>query len=146
MRQVLLIIFILCSCLSAVAQNAIPTSVDTKLVFDAAGPEQRKSLGNTYLIACPLGGGLFEIGAGFAIDLGVVVTNVHVTATCNETNLFGLSSANERITFSKVEKDQKRDLALLVPTKKPMGGPQTRDRRNTCSWDNGIDLGLSILL
>lgn len=36
------------------AQGAqVPTSVDSTLVLDAAGPEQRKSLSAIYLIVCP---------------------------------------------------------------------------------------------
>jgi hypothetical protein len=32
---------------------AVPTSVDSRLVIDAAGPEQAKALSVKYLIACP---------------------------------------------------------------------------------------------
>jgi hypothetical protein len=113
----------------AAPPETVPTSVDARLVLDAAGPEQRKSLGNIYLIACPLGG-RYEIGTGFATDIGVVVTNAHVTATCDETNLFGLDSASQKITFSKVIKDQKRDLALLVPTKRLTGGLKLAAKEN----------------
>jgi S1-C subfamily serine protease len=52
----------------------------------------------------------------------IVVTNAHVTATCNETNLVGVSTSSEQIHFSLVIKDQDRDLALLVPAKPISGG------------------------
>src|ERR1017187_4911748 len=113
------------SAVSAISQTdnstTVPISVDSKLVLDAAGPEQRKSLGNVYLIACPTGTNTI-IGTGFVIDDGVVVTNAHVAATCNESNLIGISPNNDRITFSKVIKDPNRDLALLVPSNKLIGG------------------------
>lgn len=54
----------------------VPTSVDPGLVMDAAGPEQRKSIGAIYLIVCPETGA----GTGFLLNSGVVVTNAHVTS------------------------------------------------------------------
>jgi S1-C subfamily serine protease len=99
------------TCVCAIAQTAVPTSVDAKLVLDAAGPQQRKSLTAIYLIACPDVG----FGSGFLLDNGTVVTNSHVVSTCTEKTLFGISTSNKRITFSRVIKDTNRDLALLVP-------------------------------
>jgi S1-C subfamily serine protease len=103
------------------APTSVPTAVNAKLVLDAAGPEQRRSLANVYLIACPTSTGA-ELGTGFLINRGIIVTNAHVTATCNETNLLGVSTASEQIHFSKVIKDQDLDLALLVPSKPLSGG------------------------
>jgi len=109
--------------LQASAQTAtpIPISVDARLIMDAAGPQQRKSLSAIYLIACP-NGPAFTIGTGFLLDSGVVVTNTHVVATCTEQNLFGISTANKRVTFSSIIKDADRDLALLVPAEKLANG------------------------
>jgi S1-C subfamily serine protease len=92
----------------------VPTSVNSGLVMDAAGPEQRKSLNAIYLIACPGVG----FGSGFLLDPGIIVTNVHVVATCTEQTLLGISTANKRVTFSLIIRDADRDLALLVPTEK----------------------------
>jgi len=97
---------------SAVAQTTVPTSVDAKLVLDAAGPQQRKSLNAIYLIACPDVG----FGSGFLLETGTMVTNSHVVATCTEKNLLGISTANKTVKFSRVIKDTNRDLALLIPT------------------------------
>jgi Trypsin-like peptidase domain len=79
--------------------------------MDAAGPEQRKSLGAIYLIVCPATGA----GTGFLLDSGLVVTNAHVVGTCGETELLGITSTNQRIRFKKIVADQVRDLAILVP-------------------------------
>jgi|SRR5271157_1653290 len=79
----------------------IPTSVDSTLVLDAAGPEQRKSLGAIYLIVCPGG----SAGTGFLLESGVIVTNAHVIGTCNEQTLFALTAENHRIKFNKVIPD-----------------------------------------
>src|SRR5450755_3214529 len=59
----------------------VPTSVNAKLVLDAAGPEQRKSLNTVYLIVCPDSN---SGGSGFLLSAGVVVTNSHVVSTCTE--------------------------------------------------------------
>lgn len=95
------------------AQNPVqvPASVNSGLVMDAAGPEQRRSLGAIYLIVCPPTGA----GTGFLLDSGVVVTNAHVVGTCIADQLVGISATNERIQFRKVIADAVRDLAILVP-------------------------------
>jgi S1-C subfamily serine protease len=97
----------------------VPTSVNAKLVLDAAGPEQRKSLNTIYLIWCPDGS---SGGSGFLLDTGVVVTNSHVVSTCTEKTLFGISTGNVRLTFSRIITDRARDLAVLVPTVKLVNG------------------------
>jgi hypothetical protein len=96
----------------AFSQTSVPTSVDAKMVLDAAGPEQRRSLSAIYLIACPDVG----FGSGFLLDTGTMVTNSHVVATCTEKTLIGISTANKQVRFSRVIKDTNRDLALLIPT------------------------------
>jgi S1-C subfamily serine protease len=63
--------------LSAQTQIQVPTSVNSGLLMDAAGPAQRKSLGAIYLIVCPATGA----GTGFLLKSGVLVTNSHVVGT-----------------------------------------------------------------
>lgn len=103
------------------AQTEIPISVDTKLVLDAAGPEQRNSLNAIYMIVCPGTAGV-AIGSGFLLDSGIVVTNVHVVGTCTEANLFAISTTSKRVNFSRIVRDGVRDLALLVPAERLSGG------------------------
>jgi hypothetical protein len=97
---------------------AVPTSVNAKTVIDAAGPEQRRSLDAIYLIACPNVG----FASGFLLSTGILVTNVHVVATCTEQTLLGISTANKTVRFSRIIRDADRDIALLVPTEKLSGG------------------------
>jgi Trypsin-like peptidase domain len=94
--------------------NSVPTSVDSKLVMDAAGDKQRKALTNIWLILCPGVGA----GTGFVTKEGFLVTNSHVVSSCNETNLRGIGTTNNPISFSKIIKDEELDLAILVPSKK----------------------------
>lgn len=100
---------------SAIAQqqipNQVPTSVDAKMVLDAAGPKQRTALSAILLIVCPTVGA----GTGFYIKQGFVVTNAHVVGNCNKDSLFGILNSNEKVTFSKIVIDNRRDLALLIP-------------------------------
>ena len=115
--QILLFVWscLICS-LGARAQAPItvPTSVNAGPTLDTAGPEQRRSLNAIYLIVCP---GV-SAGSGFLLDNGVIVTNVHVVATCTRETLVGMSSESKQIKFSNVIPDAGRDLALLIPAKK----------------------------
>jgi hypothetical protein len=106
--------------------TTVPTSVDAKMVLDAAGPAQRQSLTAIYLIACPGVG----FGSGFLLAGGIIATNSHVTATCTETNLYGISTENKRVSFSRVIKDPNRDLALLIPTEHLTGGLKLSAQEN----------------
>jgi len=98
--------------------TSTPTSINAELVLDAAGPEQRKSLNAIYLIACPGVG----FGSGFLLDAGFIVTNAHVVATCSEEKLYGISTTNKHVKFTRIVRDMQRDLALLVPSEKLAGG------------------------
>lgn len=104
----------------------VPTSVDSTLVLDAAGPAQRKSLGSIYLVVCPGAGA----GTGFLIEPGVVITNAHVVGTCNEQTLFALTAENRQIKFNKVISDTHRDLALLIPISALKGGLRLASKDN----------------
>lgn len=104
----------------------IPTSVDSALVLDAAGPEQRKSLGAIYLIVCPGVGA----GTGFLLESGVIVTNAHVVGTCNQETLLAVTAQNQAIHFDRVISDTSRDLALLTPKAPLQGGLKLAVRDN----------------
>jgi S1-C subfamily serine protease len=101
------------------AQGTIPTAVDAKLVLDAAGPQQRQSLGAIYLIICP---DASAAGSGFLLNTGTMVTNSHVVATCTEKTLYAISTTNKQVKFSRIVKDANRDLALLIPTEPLFNG------------------------
>ncbi len=96
----------------------VPTAVNAGLVLDAAGPKQRKSLNAIYLIACPNVG----FGSGFLLDKGIMVTNLHVVATCSEQTLVEISTANKHVKFSRIIRDAGRDLAVLLPAEKLSNG------------------------
>src|SRR5258708_2193117 len=98
--------------------SSVPTSVDSKLVLDAAGDKQRKAITSIWLITCPGVGA----GTGFAVKEGFLVTNSHVVSTCSEGNLLGIGAKNEVLHFSKIIRDDDVDLALLIPTQKVQGG------------------------
>ena len=101
-----------CAMLGQVPPTLIPTSIDAHLLLEAASPAQRQTLKAIYLIECPPAS---IAGTGFVLDSGVLVTNSHVVATCDETNLIAITPADQQITFVRVIKDPARDLAVLVP-------------------------------
>lgn len=92
----------------------VPTSVDSRLLMDVAGPEQRSFLDAVYLIICPNDN---AAGTGFLLQTGVMVTNSHVVGSCLEDTLYAISNTNEHLSFHKVINDKERDLALLIPAK-----------------------------
>jgi S1-C subfamily serine protease len=111
------------SVLFAQVPTQIPTSVDSTLLLDAAGPEQRQSLNAIYLVICPnVDAKTADVGTGFLLDSGVMVTNRHVVGTCNEQTLRAKTNTNHTVEFSKVILDEGRDLALLIPKSKLQNG------------------------
>lgn len=58
---------------STAPNEVFTSSVDTKLLLDAAGPEQRSALKNIYLIGCKLVGD--QIAFGTVADLLAGLTN-----------------------------------------------------------------------
>jgi S1-C subfamily serine protease len=111
--------FAVCAFSQTTGALEVPTSVNAKLVLDAAGPEQRNSLKTIYLIVCPDSN---SGGSGFLLNTGVVVTNSHVVSTCTEKTPFGVSTENVKVMFSRIITDRDRDLALLTPTVKLLNG------------------------
>jgi S1-C subfamily serine protease len=105
-------------------------SVDDKLLLDAAGPAQRHSLKNIYLIGCNKANEI-SFGTGFLLIGGVIVTNAHVVDGCSGFPLAGVSTTNQTITFTNILRDTVRDLAILVPSAKLDGGYELAANDNT---------------
>jgi S1-C subfamily serine protease len=126
----------------AQASTTIPNSVNAGPTLDAAGPEQRRSLNAIYLIFCPGVG----TGSGFLLDNGVIVTNVHVVATCTKDNLVAVGAKNQQVTFSKIIPDERRDLALLIPVERLTHGLKlaSNDRPEPGTGVNGTSPLLSV--
>lgn len=120
----------------------VPTSVDSSLLMDAAGSDQRSFLDAVYLIVCPNEGA----GTGFLLDNGVVVTNSHVVGGCNEGALFAISSKNDHVKFTKIINDKQRDLALLIPDGHLRHGLALSSAKAPGSRYNRVHLGLSSAL
>ena len=55
-------------------------------------------------------------GTGFLYGSGAVLTAAHVVAGCSATDLLLLDSDGRRFGVSKIDSDEARDLALLVPS------------------------------
>lgn len=100
-------------------QLAVPTSVDSRLVLDAAGMAQRSAIHSVFLVVCPNDN---SAGTGFLLKQGVLVTNAHVVGSCDKTTLYAISPANKRFGFKEVHTDKNRDLAVLKPLEPLKGG------------------------
>jgi hypothetical protein len=145
MRMTSLIMLSVLLTYSGYAQQSaapIPTSVQTQLLLDAAGPKQREAIKNIYLIVCPLSGpaGGYSAGTGFLLDTGVVVTNAHVVKECTYSNLYAITPDNQRMQFRRIVKDSGRDLAALLPTRllsaglKLSNGPDPLPGAEVSTW------------
>ena len=122
----LVICLLVVPCLRTYAQTnnqetPVLTSVDTKLLLDAAGPAQRASLQNVYLIGCRKGDGI-SFGSGFLLNNGVLVTNAHVVADCAGQQLAGIKHFEQADRFFEDDLDNVRDLAVLIPSEPIPGG------------------------
>lgn len=92
--------------------NSIPIS--TQCLLDAVSETGRAAINYVYLIICPKTN---MKGTGFLIKSGHLITNWHVIRSCNEKEVFALSSDGKKILFQNIVLDENRDLAILEPSK-----------------------------
>lgn len=95
--------------------------VDTQWTLDAAGIVQRNAIRSVLLLVCPR---TAMKGTGFLIAGGKVITAAHVVDGCNAADLEGTTPLNAAIQFSRIIRDEHRDLAVLVPKVALEGGLQ----------------------
>jgi S1-C subfamily serine protease len=125
-KELLVCSLIILSGLRIAAQDAqgtvaIPTA--TQWMLDAAGATQRNSIRSVFLLVCPV---TQKKGTSFLLATGTVVTNAHVVKGCTEHDLVAYTPLGEKLSFSKLVRDEQRDLALLRPTRKLTGGLRLR--------------------
>ncbi|MBI2816143.1 MAG: trypsin-like peptidase domain-containing protein [Acidobacteria bacterium] len=99
------------------ATESVP--VATRWVLDAAGEVQRNSITSVYLLLCPK---TQKKGTGFLLMTGMIVTNEHVVRGCVYNEMEAVSPLGNTIRFTKLATDPDRDLALLRPAEKLIGG------------------------
>ncbi len=99
------------------ADGAVP--VDTQWTLDAAGVLQRSAIRSVLLLVCPK---TAKKGTGFLIAGSKIVTAAHVVDGCDAADLQGTTPLNAAVQFSKLIRDENRDLAVLVPTVALDGG------------------------
>jgi hypothetical protein len=98
-------------------QENIP--VATRWLLDAAGGSVRASISSVYQIRFPKRS---TRGTGFLLKGGPMVTAEHVIRGHQASEIIAISPSDEKIMFSDIIADPKRDLALLFPSKKLSGG------------------------
>jgi S1-C subfamily serine protease len=93
----------------------IPVATQT-LLNGVRSPESKSIIKSVLMLWCPKS---HMKGTGFVIgDGALVTTNSHVVGNCSADELVGVSSVSkERVTFTHLERDENRDLALLCAPK-----------------------------
>jgi S1-C subfamily serine protease len=71
------------------------------------------------MMVCPVSQ---KKGTGFLIESGSIVTNEHVVNGCTASNMEAYPSVGGKVSFSDMTVDADRDLAVLQPREKLMGG------------------------
>ncbi len=100
-------------------ENKENLPVATQWLFDAAGDSGRSAINAVYMLECPRP---TSKGTGFLLQGGYIITAAHVVKDCQVSDLVGVASSGEKISFNKMSIDLKRDLAILIPSKKIDGG------------------------
>lgn len=122
------------------AEHSIPVS--TKWLLDAAGVAGRAAVQSVFMLVAQA---TAQKGTAFLLRSGHLVTNEHVVRDCPLQELVGYSAAGQRIAFSDVFVDPRRDLAILRPEPRQSGGLNVRSEGDlavgaqVCTW--GYPLG-----
>ena len=103
--------------LKAQESNKVP--VDTQLTLDASPPTQRPAIRSVVYIQCRKAN---SKGTAFVISSGLVVTAAHVLCGCDVADIDARTTADQPVTFSKLVRDEDRDLAVLRPIQTLTGG------------------------
>jgi S1-C subfamily serine protease len=93
--------------------------VDTQWTLDAAGTVERNAIRSVMLLECAR---TAKKGTAFLISGGTVVTAAHVVAGCEAPDLKGTTPLNQSVRFSGLIRDERIDLAALIPTVALAGG------------------------
>ncbi len=93
--------------------------VSTSILLDAVGETGRTAVNSVFMI---VGQKTNKKGTGFLIKTGHIITNEHVIRGNNCDEIIAQSSFGKRIRFKKLIYDSNRDIALLEPQNKIIGG------------------------
>src|SRR6266446_2242958 len=108
------------SVFSVFAQEQAPKiPVSTQLTLDASAPVQRPAINSVLLMYCKK---TQTKGTGFALSDGTVVTAAHVLCGCKEEDIVARTTQDRIIAFSKLVRDEDRDIAAMRPSEPLHGG------------------------
>lgn len=97
--------------------NNIPIS--TQWTLDAVGNVGRLAVKSVFMIYCEK---TSSKGTGFLLRNGYIITNEHVIRDCQANEIIAFSPLGDRVSFSMLIVDARRDLAILAPAKSLDGG------------------------
>jgi S1-C subfamily serine protease len=99
-------------------EQAPKIPVSTQLTLDASAPVQRPAINSVLLMHCKK---TQMKGTGFALSDGSVVTAAHVLCGCKVEDIVARTTQDRIITFSKLVRDEDRDIAAMR-TSEPLHG------------------------
>jgi S1-C subfamily serine protease len=106
--------------LQAAAQEEAPKiPVDTQLTLEAAPLIQQPVIHSVLYLKCKK---TDMKGTAFVVSGGTVVTAAHVICGCDVADLEARTTLDRPVVFSKLIRDEDRDLAVLRPTQPLDGG------------------------
>jgi S1-C subfamily serine protease len=91
-------------------QDQVP--VDTQMTLDAAPPVQKPVIRSIIYLTCRKTN---MKGTAFLLSGGVVVTAAHIICGCDAGDLEGRTTLGQPVEFSRLARDEDRDLAALRP-------------------------------
>jgi S1-C subfamily serine protease len=100
-------------------ESASAVPVATQWTLESLPPAQKGTVKSVLLIVCAKSG---HKGTSFLLKDGTVVTNFHVVDGCTAKDLWARSPMGQTVSFKKMETDDKRDLAILLPNEHLEGG------------------------
>jgi len=115
----------LVSAVAASGQNTPPSDpvsavpVATQWTLQSLPPTQKMTVKSVLLIECRKAA---HKGTAFLLKNGLVVTNSHVVDGCGAKDLWARSPMGQTVSFRKMETDDNRDLAILLPNEHLDGG------------------------
>jgi S1-C subfamily serine protease len=124
------------------AQQSIQVPVDTQMTLDAAPPLQKRVIHSIIYLMCKKTN---MKGTAFVVSGGIVVTAAHVVCGCDAADLEARTTLSQRVEFSRLVRDDDRDLAALRPKESLQGGVELATDANAAMGERVNTWGFPLI-